>query len=556
MSHKAKYHISLLLLVLLIGETYAQDIANISKKDILKISGGIGLQTTAYTAIGMEANRDPFMWQLNMNLNLNLLGIIQAPFSASLSSQGTKLSTPQPFNNFGISPNYKAVTLHLGYRSLNLSEFSLSGSQFLGVGIEIKPKDAMVKGKALWGRFAKPIYFNPNGTIATTPSFARYGWGTGVTIGKTAKKEISMRMFKAKDDPTSLEYADSIALKPADNLVLGTTVKYEISKQISAEINGDISFYTTDLTAQAGIDRSNSYANNIFLFGYNGTSEFKKAFSVKVKYKPSFAKFSLDYRRVDPGYKTLGISFINNDYEDLKLKTSFSIFDKKTGISLSGGMQRNNLDATKATQMTRLIGAISLNQKINDKWNGALNYSSFNSNTRQTIIITLDSLQFVQTTQSASLSLVRNSSTPNHNTNLNIAFNFQDVIVDQIHTTVFYNANIGLQRQFLRTKLSTGATLVAVHNTSEVGNTSNIGPSATIGTSILKDKVKINLVGTYLSSFIDYNSSGAITNLTFMANYTLLKKHKITFNMSSILKDVEGTSTSEFTGNFNYSFSF
>ena len=184
----------IVIIVLYANVANGQDLDNLSKKDIVKMSGGIGLQTTTYSAFGMDAKRDPFMWQLNMNLNFNILGIIQAPFSASFSSQASKYSSPQPFNNFGISPNYKAVTLHLGYRSINLSEFSLSGSQFLGVGVEIKPKDAIVKGKALWGRFAKSIYFNPDGTMATNPSFERYGWGTGITLGKTSKKEVTLRI--------------------------------------------------------------------------------------------------------------------------------------------------------------------------------------------------------------------------------------------------------------------------------------------------------------------------------------------------------------------------
>ena len=100
---KMKYTISLLLLLFLIAPASSQDLANLSKKDIVKVSGGVGLQTTAYAAFGTDANRDPFMWQLNMNLNFNILGVVQAPFSASFSSQASKFSTPQPFNNFGIS---------------------------------------------------------------------------------------------------------------------------------------------------------------------------------------------------------------------------------------------------------------------------------------------------------------------------------------------------------------------------------------------------------------------------------------------------------------------
>ena len=547
-----------LILVLLLGfNTYSQDLGSIKKEDIVKVSGGLGLQLTGYTAMGMEAKREPFMWQLNLNMSINILGVINAPFSASISSQAAELSTPQPFNSFGISPKYKAVTLHLGYRSINLSEFSLSGSQFLGIGVEVKPKDAFVKGKVLWGRFAKPVFFNPDGTIATKPSYARYGWGTGITFGSTPKSETTVNIFKAKDDPNSLDVdVADIETKPADNLVLGISTKQEITKKISFDAEADISFYTNDLTVPAEVDQGNSYANNIFLFGYNGTSEFKKAIIGGINYKPDFAKFKLQYRRVDPGYRTLGTSFINNDYEDINLKTSFSLFDKKTGISLSGGVQRNNLNGNKASKLLRLIGSVAVSHTINEKWSASANFSNFSSRTRQTIVITFDSLQFVQTTKAAGFALTRSISNDNSNTSLNIAFNYQDAIVNKIRMTSFYNSNIGLQKQFLKSKLSVGASLVGMHNISETGTTSNIGPSAMMGTMLLKDKLQISLVAAYLPSYIDMKSQGSVSNISVTGSYAIFKKHKIAYSISDIIRNVDTGKNSELTATLSYSYSF
>jgi hypothetical protein len=550
--------IALVGLILLIGKiAISQDLESLSWKNAVKISGGIGFQTTSYSAFGMPMNRDPLLMQVNLNLNINVLGVVSLPLSASFSNQGSSYSTPQPFNTFGMSPKYKAVTLHLGYRSINLSEFSLNGSQFLGVGLEIMPKESFIKGKALWGRFAKPIYFNPDGTIATMPSFARFGWGAGITLGSNPKKEWTINIFKAKDDPESLDVpATELENRPADNLVLGVAFKNEISKKISIDGEADISFYTNDLTDPPPIDDNNSFANNIFLFDYNGTSEFKKAVLFGINYKPDFATFKIEYRRVDPDYKTLGTAFINNDYEDWKLKTSFSILDKKTGFTLSGGVQRNNLSNTKVTKMRRLIGSIGVNHKINDKWNSSASYSNFNSNTQQTIVITLDSLKFVQTTQSANIALTRTVSKDNSNSSLNIGFNFQDALVNEVKTTMFYNGNAGWQKQFLKSKISIGANLVLMHNISEVGSTSNIGPSAMFGTSIFKDKLTINLVAAYLPSYTDLIAAGSVSNITLGGSYAIFKKHKIAYNISNIIKVSGNTNTTEITASINYKYSF
>jgi len=555
---KRKYiFIAIITLIFLSINSYAQDLEKVTLKNAVKISGGIGFQSTAYTAFGMPMSRDPFLMQVNLNLNISVLGVVNIPLSASFSNQGAKYSTPQPFNTFGMSPKYKAVTLHLGYRSINLSEFSLSGSQFLGIGLEIKPKNSFVKGKVLWGRFAKPVYFNPNGSIATKPSYLRYGWGAGITLGKSSKNEVTFNIFKAKDDPNSLDVpASEIDTKPAENLVVGIAFKQKITKQISVDGEGDLSFYTNDVTIIPTVDNNNSYANNIFLFGYNGTSEFKKAIMFGVNYKPSFAKFKLKYRRVDPGYRTLGTSYINNDYEDVSLKTTFSLFEKKTGVSVSGGFQHNNLNGAQVTDLVRIIGAVAVNHKINDKWSTAANYSNFNSNTHQSVVIIFDSLKFIQTTQAAGLSFTRNVSSDSTSASLNFSLNYQNAIVNDVRTTDFYNGSVGWQKQYQKSKISIGTSLVAMHNISETGSTSNVGPTAMIGSMLFKDKLMVSFMAAYLPSFTDLVAAGSISNLSLSGSYAIFKKHKIAFNVSNVMRVVNSATTSEITAAINYKYSF
>jgi hypothetical protein len=545
------------IISLFVGTLHAQDIDKISKKDILKVSGGLSFQTTSYTAIGTPQKRAPFLWQLNLNLNLNILGVVSAPFSATVSSQQSKLSTPQPFNSFGISPKYKAFTAHLGYRSINLSEFTLSGSQFLGVGIEIAPKNSFIKGKALYGKFSEPVYFNPDGTLASTPSFSRFGWGAGITLGKKATNQVSFNMFRAEDDPNSLNIPqESLSITPAENLAFGVTTKQKITKQVDVEAEVGLSFYTNNTNVEEGISEGYSYINNIFLFNSNSTSEFKKAITGAVNFKPTFAKFKLKYRRVDPGYKTLGTSFINNDYEDLSLKTSFGAFQKKFAISVSGGMQRNNLEKDKVSQLLRLIASAAVNYTINKKWTTSLNVANFNSSTRQTIIVDIDSLRFVQTTKSFGWNLSRSHSNENSNNSISLSFNYQDAIVNDTKTTTFYNSNLGWQKQIAKHKLSMGVSLTGMYTISEVSTNTNFGPTANIAKTLAKDKLQLNLLAVYLSSYIDGNSSGNIINLTLGGQYSLFKKHKIGFNVSDIIKNVNTVNSSELTANVNYMYSF
>lgn len=553
-----KSNFLLTIVVLIAISLNAQDFETISKKDIIKVSGGVGVQATSYTAIGIKAKRDPFLWQTNINLNFNILGVVSAPFSATFSSQNAELSTPQPFNNFGISPKYKAVTAHLGYRSMNLSEFSLSGSQFFGIGVEVAPKNAYVKGKALYGRFAKPVFFNPDGTVATTPSFARHGWGAGLTFGRSAKSEVSVNIFKAKDDPNSLNIPqEDLIISPAENLVFGITGKQDITKQISFQGEVDFSFYTNDLNVGEEQINGFSYLNNIFLFNYNPTSEVKKAISTSINYKPKFAKFNLKYRRVDPEYKTLGTSFINNDYEDISLKSSFGLLKKKLVVSVSGGFQRNNLNEDKVSRLHRVIYATNLSYNVNDKWNTSLNYSNFNSSTRQTVIVDFDSLRFVQTTKAAGATATRSATNNNITNSLSFGVNYQDAIVNNKKTTSFYNGNIGYQRQYSKMKLTLGSALLLLYNETEINTTANIGPSVNVSKTLLKDKLQLSLMSAYLNSYIDGTSTGEIINLALSGSYAIFKKHNIGFNATDIIRDSDATGKqSEITATVNYRFTF
>lgn len=539
------------------SKIYSQDLENISKKDIIKVSGGAGLQTTNYTAFGIPAKRDPFLWQLNLNLNINILGVINAPFSATISSQQSTVSQPQPFNNFGISPKYKAVTAHFGYRSISLSEFSLSGNQFLGVGVEIAPKNSFVKGKALYGRFAEPIYLNPDGTLASNPSFSRSGWGTGITFGRSAKNEVTVNLFRAKDNPNSLDVPiDELTIRPSENFVFGIVTKQAITKKLSVEGEIDFSAITYNTDIEEEVVPGYSYINNIFLFDYNPTSEVKKALTGGINYKLKAANIQLKYRRVDPGYTSLGTSFINNDYEDLSIKTSFGLLQKKLNLSLSGGGQRNNLNADKVAQLTRLIGSLSASYKINDKWNSSLNISNFTSSTKQTIVVTFDSLKFVQTTKSIGGSVSRTGSTDKFTNALSIAANYQDAIVNNAKMNTFYNANVSWQLQFPKKKFGFGATMMGIQTITEINTTMNIGPSLSIRKTLFKDKFSLSAVAAYLNNFSDGVSNGEIISVSANGGMSITKRSKLSISVANIRRTVNGISSAELTANINLNYSF
>ena len=111
----------------------AQNVESMVKEKPVKFSGSLSAQFLGYSTTRERPSRDPFVWTLSGSPTLSLYGF-NIPFSFVISPK--QQSFRQPFNQFGMSPYYKWLTLHVGYRNINFSRYTLSGHTFLGAGVE------------------------------------------------------------------------------------------------------------------------------------------------------------------------------------------------------------------------------------------------------------------------------------------------------------------------------------------------------------------------------------------------------------------------------------
>src|SRR5690606_30555610 len=89
-----------------------------------------------YGTSGIASRRQPFSWYITGAPVVSIYGI-SFPFSMTVSEQERRYA--QPFNRYGVSPRYKWLTLHAGYRNVRFSDFTLAGVNMLGGGVEINP---------------------------------------------------------------------------------------------------------------------------------------------------------------------------------------------------------------------------------------------------------------------------------------------------------------------------------------------------------------------------------------------------------------------------------
>ena len=128
-----------------------------TKAKPFQISGVLGGSMSYNHMSGISQRRQPYGYRLFGSVNIKLYGW-SFPFSVAISQQGSSFS--QPFSLYGVSPQYKWVKLHVGYRNMRFSEFTLGGVTFLGGGVELTPKK--FRFSAMYGRLRKAVEYPKN----------------------------------------------------------------------------------------------------------------------------------------------------------------------------------------------------------------------------------------------------------------------------------------------------------------------------------------------------------------------------------------------------------
>jgi hypothetical protein len=108
---------------------YTQNIENLSQQKPVSLSGNIDLRGIYYSANGISPRYPSTSYVLSGAPTLNLYGLA-IPFAFTFSNQESKIA--QPFAQFGLSPTYKWLTLHGGYRNVSFNQFTLGGHTMLG----------------------------------------------------------------------------------------------------------------------------------------------------------------------------------------------------------------------------------------------------------------------------------------------------------------------------------------------------------------------------------------------------------------------------------------
>lgn len=532
--HLLHYLKFLLIFMLLPGSfaATAQDFSNLQGQKGVQLAGNIEAGSTMYSANGIANRRQPFSFLVNGNAALNIYGF-SIPFSISYTQ--SQSSFGQPFNQFGMSPTYKWITVHLGYRSLEFSPYTLGGHTMLGVGLELTP--GKLRFGFMYGKLNSATKIDTLNEALVPYSFSRKAYAAKLGYG-SSRNFFELSMLKAEDDSLSVSRSSiprAVFIPPAGNTVLGINSRFTIAKNFVFENVVAGSIYTRDLNSAYKADTiKNAFLRQLGKYvGYNGTTEFYTSFNSALGYQGKYAGLKVNYTRIDPEYRSMGAYYINSDVESWTLVPRVSLFKNKIRANGSFGYQHDNLLKQKRSTNKRLVNAVNLSVDVTSRFSIDGSYSNFSNDQQPNTIRYPDSLRIVQTTQNIMLSprftivsvnaiqLINFTATINQLNDLNQLITNNQATSRAISTHQYFvnyaitfpKQNLGVYFNVNSTKLHS-PTFASTYQGLSVGGFSNV----------LKNKLQLNLNNTFTQGTTSAGKS-LIINTTGTLGYKVFKSH-------------------------------
>ena len=565
-----KFYLFIALLLCTAPSVFGQNLEQFKGQKPLRLSSGFSLNSSFYTAQGIADRRAPFAWTLSGSPTLEVYGL-KVPFSFSVSNQHR--SFQQPFNQIGLTPQYKWLKLHAGYSSARFSQYTLAGRRFLGGGIELTPGKWRLG--YVQGRFQKAVGFdslaasNPNQypSAVPIPAFSRYGYAAKVGFG-SAKSFIDLSYLKAEDRETSIVIPKTLerTLRPAENAVVGINTQVNIFKKLTWTADIGLSAYTRDVRSDTiELPEKLAFVGKFLLPRLS--TQVQTAGESSISYRDKHVGMRVMYRRVDPDFKSMGAFFFQTDMEQWLVAPSVNLFKNKVQINGSYGWQTNNISQTRSRTTRRTIGSAALSLRGGKHFNFQANYSNFGVTMQPRLnskpINLVDTFRIVQVNQSISVAPNWHFGGKKRPQTFGISANYS--LLDDLNPQSAYKAamktvmsNAYYSINFPEKKMSVNASLIYQNTHNALGLIQNVGLNGSLQKSYGKGKFNTGgNVGYFRNGTAE--TSGGTLQIGGNMNYALSKNSSFFLNAQwqhTTTGGAQGKTWSEVFGNSGLSVRF
>lgn len=530
---------SLLSLLIFFGfyTVYAQDLSQMKTQKPVTIRGSLSSTANMYNITGKTTTRDPFNYLLSGNVDVSVYGL-SLPFSFMYSGQ--KIAYTQPFNRFGISPQYKWVKVHLGYRSMNFSSYTLAGHSFMGAGVELTPGIFRLSG--VYGRFKQKTIPNSANPLDTLYAPTRKGYSFKVGVGN-ANNYLDLIYLSIADDSLSFDLSKGGTLKELQaNTVLGTHFKVKLAKSVVWETEGAISLLTKNLADTLLSDVDNALIQNLSsTFNLNASSEYSTAWNSSLMYTAKLYSVGLQYRRIAPNFQSFGAYYFNTDMENFTVNGKFSALKRKLNVNGNVGLQRDNLKKNKASQSARVISMVNASYNSGKIFSINGSFSNYSINQQAGRLPLNDTIKLYQTNRNITITpmLTFNKG------NLQQVFQLNAMLTNMIDHNQFTAANsevssrMAMVNYFLNNSKLEANFMVGINYTAMTSATLNqslYGISTDAGKTLFDGKLNTNLSLSINKSELE-GVPGWVNSGSLMLTYKPHKKHSFKVNITHIMNN-------------------
>jgi hypothetical protein len=581
------YRITMVMVVLIaiVAESVVcQNIELIGKQKAVVINGGLGFNYSS--TITNDSNRIamPAFWSANLNLNIDIYGFV-IPISAVLTNG--KVNLVNSFSQFGMSPHYKWITLHAGYRQYSYSPFTVGGQTFFGGGIELHPwlfrlgfftgqlhkavaVDSLSQSKQkIPGSYPTDIT-TVNGTnyYSAQPAYTRTAWGAKFGFG-TDRNFVDLIVFKGQDIASSLtDAASKLKLLPEENLILGLNCFQRIGKHISFAFNGAASLYTynTDvepITGELPAIPLKGILNQLIVI--RPTTQLQWAGDVSLGL--NFKNFSLQtqYKHIEPYFKSMGIGSYLSDLEMITIQPSWSLFKQKIRFTNMLQFQHDNINNYKEYTTSRMLINSSVSFNLSNNWGFDVSYNNYDMTQKKQLASATDSTQSHQLSNTFTLSPRYIFNNSNFTDVVSVVGSFTDMDggkqsngtsnrIENFYSTL--NNTLAL----FKSSWSINAGLNYNDAKTALNDLLSYGFIAGVSKSLFENKLGLSYNNTLLWNMLDGKPNGNTYSIDLTGNYCLFKKHNLGLGFNYLFSPANGVyNTRDFQQKritFSYQYNF
>ncbi len=383
---------------------YGQNLENldeITKRKLFAFRGSLSIGANYFYSTADRPQQNPFSYIISGTPIVSIYGF-DLPLSFTFASQQFSVAGPNTdiFDRYGMSPYYKWVTVHAGYRNVSFSPYTLNNHNFLGGGFELTPGKWRIG--FVYGRFAEAIAEDTTSANSIAPSYKRFGYAGKLGYGGN-NNYIEMSFMKAKDDETSIAEPLQTDIAPAENLSIGVSGKLTLWKKLVIATNLGMSAFTEDITTSELNAYDNFPVDLSSLFQVRAASRVNFAGDVSLTFQQAWYAVKAEYMRIDPEYQTMGSYFFNNDLERYTLAPTFTFWQGRLNLGGSIGVQYDNLLNNKASRTQRIISAANVQVNPFPQFSVNAQYSNYATQQSSGLVQLNDTIRIFQVNHSVSV---------------------------------------------------------------------------------------------------------------------------------------------------------